>query len=101
MPVDMVGIGPDFIELKISLPNRQTNANPNLTGYIDVVMLLVESGADPTASSKDDKIPLSCAAKAGHYAVMSYLLSKEHDSHTLMEERDVFEFSFFVLYLVQ
>ena len=54
-----------------------------------MVMLLVESGADPTASSKDDKIPLSCAAKAGHYAVMSYLLSKEHDSHTLMEERDV------------
>ena len=62
-------------------------------------MLLVESGADPTASSKDDKIPLSCAAKAGHYAVMSYLLSKEHDSHTLMEERDVLNRLYFSFYL--
>lgn len=39
-------------------------------GYIDVVMLLVESGADPTASSKDDKIPLSCAAKGMSYELI-------------------------------
>lgn len=58
-------------------------------GHLDVVELLVESGADTTCTSKDDKVPLCAAAAAGHYNVVSYLLKKEHDTLNLMDDRIV------------
>lgn len=58
-------------------------------GYLDVVQLLVDSGADPTLRSKDERVPLCCAAGAGHYQVLSYLFKKEHETLSLMEDRNV------------
>ena len=54
-----------------------------------MVQLLVDSGADPTATTKDGRVPLCCAASAGHYEVLSYLLNKEHDALVLMEDKTV------------
>lgn len=58
-------------------------------GFLDVVQLLVDSGADPTAATKDGKVALCCAAAAGHYGVLSYLLTKEVDALVLMEDKAV------------
>lgn len=58
-------------------------------GYLEVVTLLTESGADPCAQSKEEKIPLCCAAQSGHYDVLSYLLKKEHDTLQLIEDKSV------------
>lgn len=58
-------------------------------GFLDVVQLLVDSGADPGLTSKDGRVPMCCAAGAGHYQVLSYLFKKEHDTLSLMEDRDV------------
>lgn len=58
-------------------------------GYLEVVELLCDSGADPTSPSKDEKIALCCAASSGHYHVMNYLLKKEHDTLGLMDDRIV------------
>ncbi len=58
-------------------------------GFLDVVQLLVDSGADPTLKAKDGRVPLCCAAGAGHYAVLSYLFKKEHETLNLMEDRTV------------
>lgn len=58
-------------------------------GFLDVVQLLVDSGADPTLRAKDGRVPLCCAAGAGHYLVLSYLFKKEHDTLNLMEDRTV------------
>lgn len=75
-------------------------------GYLDVVQLLVDSGADPTAASQQEKIALCCAAKAGHYSVLSYLLNKEHDSLQLMEDKAVgakitFKFLLWLIVLIE
>ena len=49
--------------------------------------LPVESGADPCSLSKEEKIPLCCAAQANHYDVLSYLLKQEHDTIQLLEDK--------------
>ena len=63
-------------------------------GYLNVVQLLIDNGADPTATNKDGKMPICCAAAAGHYEVLSYLLNKDHDSLQLMEDKMVSYFEF-------
>ena len=50
---------------------------------------LVEGGANPKYETKDGKVPLCFAAAANHADVLSYLLKKEHDTHTLMEDKKV------------
>lgn len=58
-------------------------------GFLEVVQLLVESGADPCTLSKDEKVPLCAAAAAGHSNVLSFLLKKEHDTLKLMDDKTV------------
>lgn len=58
-------------------------------GFLDVVKLLIDSGANPLAETEDGKTPICYAAASNHYPVFSYLLTKEHDSMKLMED-DVF-----------
>lgn len=58
-------------------------------GFLEVIELLVDSGADPSCLSKDDKVPLCAAAAAGHYNAVSFLLKKEHDTLNLMDDRTV------------
>ena len=58
-------------------------------GFLDVVQLLVDSGADATLQAKDGRVPLCCSAGAGHHQVLSYLFKKEHDTLSLMEDRSV------------
>ncbi|UXI23316.1 orphan G-protein coupled receptor 40 [Sarcoptes scabiei] len=57
-------------------------------GFLEVVQLLVDSGADPGLVSKEGRVPICCAAGAGHYQVLSYLFKKDHDTLSLMEDRD-------------
>lgn len=38
---------------------------------------------------QDGKVPLCLAAAAGHYDVLNYLLKKEHDTYTLMNDSSV------------
>lgn len=40
-------------------------------------------------SFQDGKVPLCLAAGAGHYDVLNYLLKKEHDTYTLMNDSNV------------
>lgn len=56
-------------------------------GYLEVVRLLVESGADPTMTCEDGKVPICMAAAAGHKQVLSYLLRKDHDAFELMQDK--------------
>lgn len=56
-------------------------------GYLDVVKLLVESGADPTTTCDTGKVPICMAASAGHKQVLSYLLKKDHDLFELMQDK--------------
>lgn len=58
-------------------------------GFLNVVSLLIDSGADPTATTKDGKVALCCAAAAGHIDVLSYLLNQEHDPLVLMDDKTV------------
>jgi hypothetical protein len=52
----------------------------------------MNSGADPTSRAKDGRVPLCCAAGAGHYQVLSYLFKKEHNALSLMEDKSVKNF---------
>ena len=56
-------------------------------GQLDVVTLLVESGASATHESKDNKTALTLAAGNNHADVLSYLLKHEHDTHRLMDDK--------------
>ena len=49
----------------------------------------MDSGADPTLRAKDGRVPLCCAAGAGHFQVLSYLFKKEHNALSLMEDKSV------------
>lgn len=55
-------------------------------GHIDVVKLLIEAGAGPTYETKDGKVALCYAASMNHAEVLSYLLKKEHNTSTLMDD---------------
>jgi len=44
-----------------------------ITGYVDVVRFLLESGCDPAIKDTRGNTPLSCAERHGHRAVMEVL----------------------------
>ncbi|CAH1993637.1 unnamed protein product [Acanthoscelides obtectus] len=56
-------------------------------GCFDVVRLLVESGASPKSETNLGAAPIWFAASEGHHAVLEYLMTKEHDTYALMEDR--------------
>lgn len=56
-------------------------------GCFDVVKLLVESGASPKSETNLGAAPIWFAASEGHHAVLEYLMTKEHDTYALMEDR--------------
>ncbi|KAJ8969600.1 hypothetical protein NQ317_011314, partial [Molorchus minor] len=56
-------------------------------GCFDVVKLLVESGASPKSETNLGAVPIWFAASEGHHAVLEYLMTKEHDTYALMEDR--------------
>ncbi|XP_049790340.1 serine/threonine-protein phosphatase 6 regulatory ankyrin repeat subunit A [Schistocerca nitens] len=56
-------------------------------GYIDVVRLLVESGASPKSETNYGSAPIWFAAAEGHNDVLKYLMTKEHDTYSLMDDR--------------
>lgn len=56
-------------------------------GCFDVVKLLTESGASPKSETNLGAAPIWFAAAEGHNDVLAYLLTKEHDTYTLMEDR--------------
>ncbi|XP_048522674.1 serine/threonine-protein phosphatase 6 regulatory ankyrin repeat subunit A [Dendroctonus ponderosae] len=56
-------------------------------GYVEVVKLLTESGASPKSETNLGAVPIWFAASEGHHAVLEYLMSKEHDTYALMEDR--------------
>ncbi len=56
---------------------------------MNLVQLLAESGADTRTLSKDGKTAICLAAAAGHMAVLSYLMDKDHDTPTLMDDHKV------------
>jgi len=58
-------------------------------GYLDVVTLLVESGASPLAKTSKGLYPIWYAAAENHNNVLRYLMRTEHDSYGLLEDRDV------------
>lgn len=56
-------------------------------GYVEVVKLLTESGASPKSETNLGAVPIWFAASEGHHAVLEYLMTKEHDTYALMEDR--------------
>lgn len=58
-------------------------------GKFDCVKLLVESGASPKSETNYGSAPIWFAASEGHNDVLEYLLTKEHDSYSLMDDKRV------------
>lgn len=58
-------------------------------GYLNVVKLLVESGASTKFETKDGKLPICYAASFNHADVLSYLMHKEHGTQYLMDDKKV------------
>lgn len=58
-------------------------------GCFDVVRLLVDSGAHPKAETNLGSSPIWFAASEGHNDVLEYLMTKDHDTYSLMEDRRV------------
>ncbi|XP_024086080.1 serine/threonine-protein phosphatase 6 regulatory ankyrin repeat subunit B isoform X2 [Cimex lectularius] len=56
-------------------------------GCFEVVKLLVESGGSPKSETNYGSAPIWFAASEGHNDVLEYLMTKEHDSYSLMEDR--------------
>ncbi|KAL0267531.1 UNVERIFIED_CONTAM: hypothetical protein PYX00_009777 [Menopon gallinae] len=56
-------------------------------GYLSVVRLLVESGASPKAETNYGSPAIWFAASEGHNDVLYYLMTKEHDTYSLMEDK--------------
>lgn len=56
-------------------------------GCFEVVKLLTESGASPKSETNLGAAPIWFAASEGHHDVLEYLMTKEHDTYTLMEDR--------------
>ncbi|XP_022916147.2 serine/threonine-protein phosphatase 6 regulatory ankyrin repeat subunit B isoform X2 [Onthophagus taurus] len=56
-------------------------------GCFEVVKLLTESGASPKSETNLGCAPIWFAASEGHHDVLEYLMSKEHDTYNLMEDR--------------
>lgn len=60
-----------------------------------MVKLLVESGASPKSETNQGAVPIWFAASEGHHAVLEYLMTKEHDTYALMEDRRLAIFTTF------
>lgn len=60
-----------------------------MNGHLDACKLLVEANIDCDAVNSDGKNAICLATTAGHIEVLKYLLSFEHDSLALMEDRNV------------
>lgn len=58
-------------------------------GFLNVVKLLVESGASPNSETTHGCVPIWFAASEGHNEVLKYLMTKAHDSYSLMEDKKV------------
>lgn len=58
-------------------------------GFLDVVKLLVESGASPKAETNFGSAPIWFAASEGHNEVLKYLMTKEHDTYSLLDDKRV------------
>ncbi|XP_045473074.1 serine/threonine-protein phosphatase 6 regulatory ankyrin repeat subunit A-like isoform X2 [Harmonia axyridis] len=56
-------------------------------GCFEVVKLLTESGASPKSETNLGAVPIWFAASEGHHDVLEYLMTKEHDTYDLMEDR--------------
>ena len=56
-------------------------------GFQGVVKLLIESGASPTMKTNEGKTAISLAAASNHIPILSYLLTKEHDTLQLMDDK--------------
>jgi len=56
---------------------------------MDLVKLLVNSGANPLAKTINGRSPIWFAAAEGHNQVLSYLMQKDHDTYDLMENKEV------------
>lgn len=52
-----------------------------------MVTLLIESGADPSLQTGEEKIALCYAAAQQHYDVLSYLMKRDHDTYKLLENK--------------
>lgn len=58
-------------------------------GYLTVVKLLIESGANPSLGTKDGKVAVTFAAAANHSDVLSFLMKKDHSTQSLMDDKKV------------
>jgi ankyrin repeat protein len=56
-------------------------------GRLAVVKLLVESGASPKSETNYGSPAIWFAASEGHNDVLEYLMTKEHETYSLMEDR--------------
>ena len=55
-------------------------------GYLDVCVLLVNTGTSTTACSSEDKIPIWYACIEGNKNVVEYLLRQPHNTYALLED---------------
>ncbi len=58
-------------------------------GYLNVVKLLVESGASSTAETTNGRIPLWYAAAEGNISEVTYLIQQPHETYELLDDRKV------------
>ncbi|XP_030020883.1 serine/threonine-protein phosphatase 6 regulatory ankyrin repeat subunit A isoform X1 [Manduca sexta] len=56
-------------------------------GHLNVVKLLCESGASPKSETNLNCAPIWFAASENHNDVLEYLLHKEHDTQSLMDDK--------------
>lgn len=61
--------------------------NAAKAGHLDVVKLLCESGASPKNETNFGCAAIWFAASEGHNDVLKYLMHKEHDTYSLMEDK--------------
>ena len=79
-----------FKWLILHLQNGWTSLHfSSKAGYLNVVKLLVESGASTRFETKDGKLPICYAASYNHADVLSYLMHKEHGTQYLMDDKKV------------
>jgi ankyrin repeat protein len=58
-------------------------------GYLEVVKLLIESGACPKYETIENKMPISLAAGEGHLDVLGYLIQQDRDTESLLDDQKV------------